>query len=159
MSYLTILLYQNFVVIEKLLLAMFLGLLLGAERTKSGKVAGMRTYSLVTFGSCLLTVIASIIGESYAIAGGDHGVINPSLTVMAGIISGIGFLGAGLIIFQGNRLSGLTTAADLWVAMAIGVTVGYGFFAVAIFATLLTFFILYVLWFVERYVKENLMND
>ncbi len=125
----------------QLVLAMVLGSLLGLERSiVAGKTAGVRTYALVTIGSCLF-VISSLAASALIIAGG--------------IITGIGFLGAGLIIKEGDQQPhGLTTAAGLWVAAGIGMTVGFGLLSVAVFATFLTLFVFNVLWFFEDKLKR-----
>jgi putative Mg2+ transporter-C (MgtC) family protein len=78
---------------------------------------------------------------------------------MGGIITGIGFLGTGTILFRNSALEGLTTAAGLWVTAAVGITVGFGFYALAIFATLLTLFVFRSVWFLENRVRANGMRD
>jgi len=72
------------------------------------------------------------------------------------VVTGIGFLGAGVIIFDQSKLRGVTTAAGLWIAAAIGMAVGFGFYAIAVFATVLALFIFVVLWFVEEWIVEKL---
>jgi len=124
----------------KLILSAFLGGILGMEREHLGKVAGTRTYSLVCLGSTLFTIL-SLNGFGY-LKGNE---INYDPSRIAGqIIVGIGFLGAGLIIRHGFRVRGLTTAAGLWVSAGIGMSVGCGFYYLAIFATLLSFLLLFV---------------
>jgi len=83
------------------------------------------------------------------------GAFDP-LRMASQVIAGVGFLGAGLIIFQeaGQRVSGLTTAAGLWVSAGIGIAAGFGFFSLAIFATILSLFVFTILWFIEKKVKE-----
>ena len=132
----------------KLLIAMALGVLLGLERTYAGKTAGMRTYGLVSMGSCLFIVVGAAVS----------GAADP-LRMAAGIITGIGFLGAGLIIFKESKLSGLTTAAGLWVAAGIGIAVGFNRLMLAFFTTLLTLFTFTVLWFIEDWIKKYSKRD
>lgn len=128
----------------KLALALVLGAVLGFERVTAGKEAGMRTFGLVSVGSCLFIIIGETIVGRYA-----EGQIFDPLRVASAIISGIGFIGAGLIIFQ-HELKGLTTAAVLWVASGIGVAVGFGLYTLAVFTTSLALFVLVGLWFIER---------
>lgn len=140
----------NIVAFLQIILALLLGMVLGVERSIAGKTAGMRTYALVAMGACLL--IISSIQFTASIAG----FINPDpLRVVAGIVTGVGFLGAGIIIFREATLQGLTTAAGLWVAAGIGITVGYELYALAVFTTVLTLFIFTMLWFVEEYLESK----
>ncbi len=136
----------TFVVFGKLLLAVLLGMLIGTERSViADKWAGTRTYALVALGACLFSIISTQVTAGYL------GYVNfDPMRVVAGIITGIGFLGAGIIIFKENTLQGLTTAAGLWVSAGIGVAVGYGLYAIAIFTSILTLIIFTVLWLVEN---------
>ncbi len=141
----TLLLQPEALPFAELVLAMVLGMLLGLERFVAGKTAGMRTHALVSMGAALFIVVANLLGVRLPDA-----VFNP-LIVIGSIITGIGFLGAGLIIKEeDNRPHGLTTAAGLWVAAGIGVAVGCGFYILAVLTTLLTLFVFHVLWFVEH---------
>jgi len=137
----------------QLIIALLLGAILGFERLLAGKEAGMRTFGLVSIGSCLLVIIGEIVVREY------KSVLNMDpLRVASAIITGIGFIGAGLIIFQ-HELKGLTTAAALWVASAIGVAVGFRLYIIATFTTFLTLFICVGLWFVERYLEKKVNNN
>lgn len=121
----------NLLVFFNLLGALLLGFVVGYERSFHGRAAGMRTYGLVCMASAALTVIA---GYPHYWYGGDAGVsmaIDPT-RVIQGIVTGIGFLGAGVIVKDGFNISGLTTAASLWASSAIGVLVGVGFYFAAI---------------------------
>ncbi len=133
----------------KLFLALILGMTLGFERTIAGKMAGMRTYALVSMGSCLLIIVSQSVTASYI-----ESVNFDPLRLAAGIITGIGFICGGLIIFSDNRLTGLTTAAGMWVATAIGIAVGYDLFILAIFATILTLITFTFLWKIEESVRK-----
>lgn len=125
----------NVIIFFNLLGALLLGLVVGYERSYHGRAAGMRTYSLVCLASAALTVI---VGYPNLWFGGQVQVqtlvlSNPDVTrVIQGIVTGVGFLGAGVIIKEGFTISGLTTAASIWTASAIGVLVGVGFYAAAI---------------------------
>ena len=112
------------VVITKILLATGLGYVLGAERELHGKVVGTRTISLIAIGSALYVLM------SPSIVGGDNS------RIIAQVVSGIGFLGAGIIFKNGDTVKGLTTAATVWCAAAIGCLCGAGMFAEAILGTI-----------------------
>ena len=135
-------------VFAQLGLATLLGLILGAERSIAGKSAGMRTFALVALGACLFTIISLLITTEYL------GKVNfDPMRVPAAIITGIGFIGAGLIMFQKNLMRGLTTAAGMWIAAGVGIAIGFGLYAIAVFTTLLTLFIFTAVWFVEAKLK------
>ncbi len=127
----------NIIVFLNLLGAMLLGLMVGYERSYHGRAAGMRTYGLVCMASAALTVIG---GYPEAWFGGYYntvvGATDPT-RIIQGIVTGIGFLGAGVIMKEGFNISGLTTAASLWAASVIGVMVGVGFYAAAILLAML----------------------
>lgn len=128
----------------QLTLAAFLGLTVGVEREYKRKAAGMRTYALVSLGAALFTIISVDGFVSFLI----YQNIDPT-RIASQVVVGIGFIGAGLIFFRGDKVEGLTTAAALWVAAAIGVAVGIGMYAVAIFATLLTLLVVWGLRLLE----------
>ncbi len=144
----TLLIDSEFVMFLQLVVAMLLGMLLGAERVIAGKTAGMRTYALVSLGAALFVIIGNTVTKSLI----GITAIDP-LRVVSGIITGVGFIGAGLIIFKGSSIRGLTTAAGLWVAAAVGVAVGYKLYLIALFSTLLTLFVFTILWFAESRLK------
>ncbi len=97
----------------KLVLAMTLGMLIGVERYLAHKTAGMRTYSLVAMGSALLIIISEIMVVKYLPY--PNVGINP-FQIAAAVITGIGFLGAGVILHQESRIIGITSASGLWAA-------------------------------------------
>lgn len=134
----------------KLIVAMLLGGILGTERAILAKqAAGTRTFGLVALGSCLFVVIGM------AVNGLVPGFSNADPTRMAAaIVTGIGFLGAGLIIFRGDTLRGVTTAAGLWLAAGVGMAVGFGMFAIALFSTLLALIMFTGMWYVENKFKN-----
>lgn len=125
-------------------IALGLGLLIGLERSLAGKTAGMRTYGLVSMGACLFIILSNVVIADSALYAFDP------MRTAAGVIMGIGFLCGGVIIFQNHQLSGLTTAAGLWVSAGIGMAVGFGEVYLAILTTLTTILVLTVLWFVEH---------
>lgn len=127
----------NIVVFFNLLGALFLGLLVGYERSYHGRAAGMRTYGLVCLASAALTVVVGY--PELWFGGRAHVPANPDVTrVVQGIVTGIGFLCSGVIIKEGFTISGLTTAASIWLASTIGVLVGIGFYAAAILLSVLS---------------------
>lgn len=113
-----------------LILAAALGAIVGFEREITHKPAGLRTHMLVCLGSCLFTIVSL-----YEFS------IDPA-RIAAGIVTGIGFIGAGTIIAEQDKVVGITTAASLWVTAAIGLTIGVGNYILAAIATLLVFLVL-----------------
>lgn len=127
----------NIVVFLNLLGALVLGLLVGYERSYHGRAAGMRTYGLVCLASAALTVIVGY--PELWFGGHSQMTAYPDVTrVIQGIVTGVGFLCAGVIIKEGLTISGLTTAASIWGASAIGVLVGIGFYFAAIMLSLIS---------------------
>lgn len=126
-------------------LAVILGVCLGFERNLAGKVAGMRTFALVSLGSALFAVISKMVTEQTV------GVINfDPLRMASQVVVGVGFLGAGLIMARTGKVTGLTTAAGMWVAAGVGLACGFGFYWLALLAAGLTIFIFAVLWIIQR---------
>ena len=126
-------------IIAQLILATFLGALIGLERELKRKEAGLQTYSLVALGTCIFTIISFELFNSFF---GKTGIsFDPSRIIMA-IAIGIGFIGAGVIFRQSSGVIGLTTAAGLWATAAIGIAVGVKLYFLAIFTTFLSLFIL-----------------
>lgn len=115
----------------RILMAAFLGGLIGLERSSGDRPAGLRTHVLVATGSALLMVVSI-----YGIDG--HPQYRDPSRIASQVVSGIGFLGAGTILHEGLTVKGLTTAASLWIVSAIGLTVGCGMLAVGIFTTAIT---------------------
>ncbi|WP_460841078.1 MgtC/SapB family protein [Noviherbaspirillum agri] len=128
---------SNIIVFFSLFGALLLGLLVGYERSYRGRAAGMRTYGLVCMASAALTVIAGYPGDWY---GGQVvvGLGADPTRIIQGIVTGIGFLGAGVIMKEGFNISGLTTAASIWAASVIGVLVGVGFYLSAMLLALMS---------------------
>lgn len=128
----------------QLLLASILGALVGLEREIHGRPAGLRTHILVCLGSALIIVAFEQLQASLAQSGAEILRLDPARAA-AGVITGIGFLGAGTILKGKDHIMGLTTAASIWVVAAIGITIGLGQFFLSIAATLLVLFALFVL--------------
>lgn len=140
-------------IIYRLTLAAVLGMLIGFEREWRGKPAGLRTYMLVTIGAALFTTVSI---DVYHLFPSVNGVAGYDYHLAANIVVGIGFLGGGLIMQKGEHLEGLTTAAGLWVAAAIGMAVGFGFFAIATYTTILVLLVLFGLRPFENYIHNDL---
>lgn len=127
----------NAIIFLNLAGALLLGFLVGYERSYHGRAAGMRTYGLVCMASAALVVIAGYPDYWYGGRAFYPVPIDPSRTIQ-GIVTGIGFLGAGVIMKEGFNISGLTTAASLWASSAIGILVGVGFYSAAILLAVLS---------------------
>jgi putative Mg2+ transporter-C (MgtC) family protein len=143
---------QNLDIAIKLTAAAFLGGFIGLEREIHGKEAGFRTYSLVCLGSALVMVVSMEMFEVYR----NVTQVDPG-RIAAQVVSGVGFLGAGAIIRFPQGIKGLTTAAGIWTASAIGLACGMGFYFPAALATLLTLVILIVFARIDRFFggKDN----
>ena len=122
----------NIEMIAQLLLAVVLGILVGTEREMVHKPAGLRTHALVSLGACLFTIISI-----------DYFDVDPA-RIAAGIVTGIGFIGAGSIIAEKGHVHGVTTAASLWCVAAIGLAVGVGAYVLAVVSSALVFGILWL---------------
>lgn len=131
------------------LIALGLGLLIGLERSFAGKTAGMRTYGLVAMGSALFVVISQVVIPESSLYNFDP------MRTAAGVIMGIGFLCGGVIIYANHQLSGLTTAAGLWVSAGIGMAVGFGQVSLAVLTTIATLIVFTLLWFVEHFITKK----
>lgn len=127
----------NIIIFLNLAGAMLLGFVVGYERFYHGRAAGMRTYGLVCTASAALVAIAGYPDFWFGGRALIPVSLDPSRTIQ-GVVTGIGFLGAGVIMKDGFTISGLTTAASLWASSVIGVLVGIGFYATAILLALLS---------------------
>ncbi|TFG58123.1 MAG: MgtC/SapB family protein [Spirochaetales bacterium] len=125
---------------------MLLSGLLGLERAVKGRAAGLRTHILIATGAALFMIISIETARAFS---GPAGGPDPT-RIAAQVVSGIGFLGAGAILRNGMSIKGLTTAADIWVVAAIGLSVGAGFFIPAAMVTAAALFVLVVLGRVEK---------
>lgn len=142
-------LMQNSDTIIKLLVAVLLGMAIGLERVLVHKEAGMKTHALVSLGSAIFIILSEMISMKYI------GVVGVDPTRIASqVIVGIGFLGAGSIMFQDSRLKGLTTAGGLWVTAGIGMASGFGFFSLATISTILVLFILVIVYIFEKPIRK-----
>jgi putative Mg2+ transporter-C (MgtC) family protein len=121
----------NGLIILNLLGALLLGLLVGYERSYHGRAAGMRTYGIVCMASAALTIIGGYPEFWYGAHGGALTTGADPTRIIQGVVTGIGFLGAGVIMREGFNISGLTTAASIWASSVIGILVGVGFYLAA----------------------------
>jgi|SRR5947209_1106005 len=136
---------SNWELVARLALAIVLGMAIGIERERAERSAGMRTHGLVCLGSAVFMVVsayglASLVGTGRIVAG----VGFDPFRVAAQVVTGIGFLCAGIIVLRHEIIRGLTTAAGLWVAAGIGLAVGAGMYVLAVSATVGTLFVLAV---------------
>lgn len=121
-------------VVFRLIFAVLCGAIIGSERQRYRKGAGLRTHTLISLGACLFTVIGMKIMEDSG--GGDP------LRLVQGLLLGVGFLSGGVIVNEGSSVRGMTTAAGLWVMTGVGLAAGMGYYFHAIFATILAFAIM-----------------
>ena len=125
------------VMLIRILLAAILSGLIGFERELNGCAAGLRTHILVSVGSAVFMITSIMVAASY----GGVGAVDPS-RIASGVVTGIGFLGAGAIIRYGSSIRGLTTASSIWAVSAIGLATGAGVYAAAALATVVSLAVL-----------------
>ncbi|MFW6269736.1 MAG: MgtC/SapB family protein [Bacillota bacterium] len=130
---------QNILI--KICLSLLLAGIIGWDREKQGRPAGFRTHILVGIGSTIIMMVSYRLHEMYP--------ETDAARIAAQVVSGIGFLGAGTILIQGNIVKGLTTAASLWTTAAIGLAVGAGFYFMSIIGTMIVFISLFFLTNIE----------
>lgn len=146
---------SNVILLMHLFGSMLLGMLVGYERSYHGRAAGMRTFSLVCMGS---TALVATFAHPDIWFGGQHITTitaDAPSRVIQGIVTGIGFLGAGVIIHNGRSVTGLSTAASIWAAAAIGVLVGLGLYVAAITLALLCAFSMSIVLQLERWLPKQ----
>ncbi|MBE0598501.1 MAG: MgtC/SapB family protein [Desulfuromonadales bacterium] len=143
-------------VLVKLVLAGVAGAMVGLEREKHGRPAGLRTHLLVSLGACLMMIISEAFFLKY---GGVDGTLSPvrldPSRVAAQIVAGIGFIGAGVILKEGVSIRGLTTAASLWLIAGVGMAFGMGLFGAGAMATVLALFSLVFLKRLDPVIKKD----
>ncbi|MBC8737251.1 MgtC/SapB family protein [Paraburkholderia sp. UCT31] len=138
-------------IILPFLAAITAGALVGIERSYSGRAAGFRTLSLVCLTACLLMVVCQFPGLTQRFGGFD------STRVVQGVMAGVGFIGAGVIVKDGATIKGLTTAASIWLVSALGIAIGMGFYAEAAITLALALGILSVFRKIEDLIPRRLM--
>lgn len=139
--------------IFRMLCALAGGILIGAERELKQRKAGLTTNSLVAVGACIFILISESVIADARLGGGP--VNNDNLRVLSQVVTGIGFLGAGVILKDGANIRGLSSAATIWCAAAVGCLCGYGMWAQAAIAVAFILFINWVLKGFENRVKKR----
>jgi len=134
---------MNNELIIRFALAVLWGGIIGSERQYRSKSAGFRTMIMISLGACFFTIISKIIGGD---TNGDR--------IASNIVSGIGFIGAGVIFRGDNRVNGITTAATIWVVAAVGMGIGAGYYFAAAVSSILMILILAILPYIERFIDE-----
>ena len=129
-------------IMERLLVAMAIGMLLGIEREHRDKSAGLRTLTLISLGSCMFMLVSLIVdmGSTYRIA--------------SNIVTGIGFIGAGVIFKSDKGVNGITTAATIWATAAVGMAVGSGLYLAALGACALILIVLALFIRIEKWIER-----
>ena len=146
------------VAIIKLTLAAFLGAIIGLERQYRGRGAGLRTHLLVSLGASLVMVVSLYFGSAYEHVSVESCIRIDPARLAYGIMTGIGFLGAGAIIQSRKTIRGLTTGASLWCAAAVGISCGFGLIIISLFVTFLVLFALIILDRFEDYIPTELVK-
>ena len=122
----------EWILVLRLVLAAMLGAVIGFERERRGRSAGLRTFAAVALGSCLFSIISYVVVPEG----------NETTRIAAQIVTGVGFLGAGVILHGQGHISGLTTSATLWAAAAVGMAIGFGLYILGVAATVLLLLLL-----------------
>lgn len=133
--------YELYDEITKLVVALIIGAIIGAEREYKSKAAGFRTVILITVGSTLFTIISNAIGADGRVA--------------SNIVTGIGFLGAGAIFREGSNVKGITTATTIWISAAIGMAVGLGKFEFAFIALVIVMLVLLSFNWIQKMIDKT----
>ena len=131
----------------KILVSALIGCMVGLEREVRRKPAGFRTLALICVGSTIFTICSYTLGSTQ----------NPD-RIAANVITGVGFLGAGVIFRNGFSVSGITTAATIWIAAALGMLVGIGEYALAVLSLFVSLVILYALQFIQNYIDTRFQH-
>lgn len=134
---------MDYEILIRFLLAALWGGMVGAEREYRSKSAGFRTMIMISIGACFFTIMSTLIGAPG----------NPD-RIAANIVTGIGFLGAGVIFRGENQINGITTAATTWGVAAVGMGIGAGYYGAAAAASVLILIVLAILPYVESYIGE-----
>lgn len=143
--------------VTRLLIAMATGALIGWEREKQDKPAGLRTHMLVSLGAAAFMVGAMELSTEL---GAENSAIRlDPMRALAGIIGGVGFLGAGTIIRSRGSVRGITTAASIWVAAAVGACCGMGLFRLALSCGALALMVLWIIGFLEHSVHRSKIRE
>jgi putative Mg2+ transporter-C (MgtC) family protein len=131
-----------FIELQKILIAFIVGAVIGIEREYRSKPAGFRTMIMICVGSALFTILSQQVSH-----------ISPD-RIASNIVTGIGFIGAGVIFKEGININGLTTAALIWVTAALGMAAGYGNYSMVVIVSLVVLFTLFILEYFQRTVDK-----
>jgi putative Mg2+ transporter-C (MgtC) family protein len=137
------------IVVPKIVVATICGFIIGYDREIKNKVAGIRTNVLITVGCTILTVMSCFLS--------DNSNVDPT-RILGQIVTGIGFLGAGVIMKNDDKIVGVTTAAFIWIASSIGIFVGLGYYLTPIVITLGLILVSMFFEKIEKIIKNNLEN-
>lgn len=146
--------YVDRELVIRLFISLFIGIIIGIERELTNKSAGLRTHILVCLGSTVFTIL-SIYGFPRGTMSNGFAMYGDTARVAAQILAGIGFIGGGAVLRHGASVKGLTTAASLWITASLGMAVGTGSYGLAIFTAVLSFAVLVLIRYVERYVLSR----
>src|SRR5690242_11284837 len=146
--------HEDLVVIGRVVGALVIGALIGFERSFHGRPAGFRTHSLVCIASAILMIV-TVYQNEWMTAVAQEAIRTDPTRMAQGIMTGIGFLGAGVIFKEGLTVRGLTTAASIWVTAAIGILIGIGFWFAAIVGAIATLIVLALF----RYIEARLPSE
>jgi len=141
----------------RLMLSIVLSAVIGWERRHHGREAGMRTMPLIGLGTTTIIIVSFHIHRLFAVNGPIPTNIDPG-RIAYGLITGMGFLGAGAIVKDAKHIRGLTTAACMWTVMALAIAVGYGMYGVAVAVTIGAFLIVCGLKHVERHIPQQIYH-
>lgn len=140
--FLLILKPEYFDELQKIFIAIIIGLLIGLEREYHNKSAGLRTFMVISFSSCIFTILSG------------HFTANSPDRIAANIVTGVGFLGAGVIFKDDNKIVGITTASTIWAAASLGMAAGFGEIYLAILGTVVVMIVLWLLVPFQTYVDS-----
>jgi putative Mg2+ transporter-C (MgtC) family protein len=146
---------SNFEILERIVLSLVAGAIIGIEREWKNRPAGVRTYALVCEGSALF-MVSSILLSNEMVSGG--GTADPS-RIASTVVQGVGFIAGGVIFTHRAKVSGLTTAAGIWMVSAIGLAIGAGFYTAAFIGVGATLFTLIPMHWLERGVTKSNTRD
>jgi len=143
---------SNLEILERVMVSLIAGAVIGLEREWKNKPAGVRTYALVSEGSALFMIASLLLNAEVSAAGGFS---DPS-RIASTVVQGVGFIAGGVIFTQRARVTGLTTAAGLWVAAAVGLAAGAGFYILALIGVVTSLFALVPMrWFEQELIRND----
>lgn len=149
--------------IQRLVMALLLGSIVGLEREYTQQYAGLRTHILVCLGAAIFTIVSisdMTAGMTFTNADPDfqYRLVKDPGRIAAQVVAGIGFIGGGAVLRHGASIRGLTTAASLWMMASIGMLVGIGYYQLSIVATLFSFLVLFIIGALERTMFKKYMK-